>query len=174
MIRQAISCDICGADKKQTKDWLIAEERAGELRIGRWSADARPRPATRHLCGQTCLHKMVDEFLARGNAAARHVPVATEVADRSERVVTDASLSAEIADFESEARLLTPAVPAKLPIPAAAVVIPLQVRGTIETMRPVRIDETRTNTPRRLRAEAWQREREREQRAERDSHRRTN
>lgn len=179
MIRQAISCDICGADKKQTKDWLIAEERAGELRVGRWNPDARPRPATRHLCGHTCLHKLLDEFLAR-TYAARHSPSTTEIVEPAELRAADASLTARTAwaatGIESKARLIgppqtpTPAVPALHVAPA---VIPLQPCAVVETIRPARIDEPRNYTTRRLRAEAWQRERERELHADHDAHRRT-
>jgi hypothetical protein len=69
VIRQAISCDICGAEKKQTNHWFVAYEQEGELRVSGWSSRKRLRPGAKHLCGQTCLHKLMDDFMARTLAA---------------------------------------------------------------------------------------------------------
>ncbi len=65
MIRQAISCDICGTDKQQTNHWFVAYEQSGELRISGWNTQSRLRSGAKHLCGQICLHKLVDEFMAK-------------------------------------------------------------------------------------------------------------
>lgn len=65
MIRQAISCDVCGTEKKQSNHWFVAYEKAGELRLGGWTSRNRVRPSVKHLCGQTCVHKLVDEFVAQ-------------------------------------------------------------------------------------------------------------
>jgi hypothetical protein len=65
VIRQAISCDICGAEKKQTNHWFVAYEQAGELRVSGWSSRNRLKADSRHLCGQACLHKLADDFMAR-------------------------------------------------------------------------------------------------------------
>jgi hypothetical protein len=65
MIRQAISCDVCGTEKRQTNHWFVAFEQAGELRLGGWTSRNRARPNSKHLCGQTCVHKLVDEYMAQ-------------------------------------------------------------------------------------------------------------
>jgi hypothetical protein len=65
MIRQAISCDVCGTEKRQTNHWFVAFEQTGELRLGGWTSRNRARPNSKHLCGQTCVHKLVDEYMAR-------------------------------------------------------------------------------------------------------------
>ena len=65
MIRQAISCDICGTEKKQTNHWFVAYDQGGELRVSGWNSRNRLRPGSKHLCGQTCLHKLVDDFMAQ-------------------------------------------------------------------------------------------------------------
>lgn len=81
MIRQAISCDICGAEKKQTNHWFVAWEQAGELRVSGWSSRNRTRSEARHLCGQVCLHKLADEFMARviaQKSAGKAEPAAAE------------------------------------------------------------------------------------------------
>jgi hypothetical protein len=70
VIRQAISCDICGRDKQQTNHWFVVYEHGSELRISGWSSQARMSMKARHLCGQTCLHKLIDEYMARTLAAA--------------------------------------------------------------------------------------------------------
>jgi hypothetical protein len=83
VIRQAISCDICATEKKQTNHWFVAHEQGGELRVSGWNSRNRLRPGSKHLCGQTCLHKLVDEFMAkaiavrgrrRGAGGDRHQP----------------------------------------------------------------------------------------------------
>ena len=75
MIRQAISCDICGAEKKQTNHWFVAYTHAGELRVSGWGAQRRLRAGTKHLCGQTCLNKLLDEFIARSLQSRVQAPV---------------------------------------------------------------------------------------------------
>lgn len=73
VIRQAVSCDICGAEKKQTNHWFVAYEHAGELRVSGWDSRNRLRAGSKHLCGQACLHKLADDFMARviGGKATR-------------------------------------------------------------------------------------------------------
>jgi len=68
VIRQAISCDICGTEKKQTNHWFVAYDHGGELRLSGWVSRNRLRPGSKHLCGQTCLHKLVDDFMAKALA----------------------------------------------------------------------------------------------------------
>jgi len=146
VIRQAISCDICGAEKKQTNHWYVACEQGGEMRLGGWNSRMRQRPGAKHLCGQTCLHKLVDEFMARASAARGTSPA---VADNAEpvppRAEVDASLTSPAAYEEedvSSARILTTpaAAPAATPIaprPAAAgPVFPMQPRLVTEPAPP--------------------------------------
>ena len=65
MIRQAISCDICGTEMLNANHWFVAYDRGPELRIGAWNAHNRAKGSARHLCGHKCLHKFVDNFMAR-------------------------------------------------------------------------------------------------------------
>ena len=74
MIRQAISCDVCGTEKRLTNHWFVAYEHAGELRLSGWSSSRRLRAESKHLCGQTCLHKLVDEFMAKALAVRARRP----------------------------------------------------------------------------------------------------
>ena len=112
MIRQAISCDICASEKRQTNHWFVAYEQAGELRVSGWSSRHRLRPGAKHLCGQTCLHKLVDEFMAKSIAVRAQRPV--DEAEPEVRPGVDASLTsaAAHAEPESSARLIAPPVPA--------------------------------------------------------------
>ncbi len=80
MIRQAISCDVCASEKRQTNHWFVAYEQGGELRLSGWQSRNRLRPGTKHLCGQTCLHKLVDEFMAKA-IASRPQACATSVVE---------------------------------------------------------------------------------------------
>ena len=176
MIRQAISCDVCGTEKKQTNHWFVAREQGGELHLSGWGSRNRSRAGSKHLCGQTCLHKLVDEFMARTisarvqPAAAEPVVVSeppaelieTEAAPRS----TDTSLTASGAYLAAEAqpRTFAPPMQRRPPVPAGigplAVPSPIQMEAALVPMA----DEPPTYPRRSWRAEAWEREREREQR----------
>jgi hypothetical protein len=173
LIRQAISCDICGTEKKQTNHWFVALEQGGELRLSGWSSRCKLRPGSKHLCGQTCLHKLVDEFMARNIAVRAPVGIAGEVAAQPQVLVTDASLISDaafeepiLAEVESSARLMTqpePALPKRLPFRAPAELVAMPGRQHAdETPVP---DEAPRFTSRNWRAEAWDRERERGLRA---------
>lgn len=220
VIRQAISCDICGTEKKQTNHWFVAYDQGGELRISGWNSRNRLRPGSKHLCGQTCLHKLVDDFMDRSitaRLALNHVVEVVEEVEVEEVAVAEprpelraeskpepkvesrpaparvaeprAKLAAraaqppapailpvdtsllmqeELDEFESSARLLTPpeSVLPKQPAarPAAVELVAVQGRARVEEPVAV-IDEAPRFASRNWRAEAWEREREREQRA---------
>ena len=198
MIRQAISCDICGAEKKQTNHWFVTHENAGELRVSGWNSRNRMRPGSKHLCGQTCLHKLVDEFMARDLAARvqRGAAEECEVEELAESV--DASLTSDLsyAEPSSSARLITSPAPClpgtrpfKTPVPTdtnssvgwkagvgTGITSPIPYRSGVELVAvptrvqaadptPVLPEATPGSRPRNLRAEAWDRERQRELRA---------
>jgi hypothetical protein len=97
VIRLAISCDICGAEKKQTNHWFVAYEHAGELRIGGWKSRYCKRAGSRHLCGQTCLHKLVDEFMAQAIAEDREIAAAEQASLETQTVPQAVSQRAPIA-----------------------------------------------------------------------------
>ncbi len=65
MIRQVITCDICGTQKRETNHWFVACEESGELRISGWNSLHLQFPETKHLCGETCAHKLISQFLMR-------------------------------------------------------------------------------------------------------------
>jgi hypothetical protein len=177
VIRQAISCDVCATEKQQTNHWFVASEQSGELRVSGWNSRNRLRPGMKHLCGQTCLHKLVDEFMAR-TLASRPLQAAVEdcVAE-SLLTASDASLTSQGAPraVESAGRFIgsapavqpKPVLPKQLPGPAV-------LRPTAEVVAmPDRLapeecvvpEDGPRYTSRNWRAEAWDRERERELRA---------
>jgi hypothetical protein len=142
VIRQAISCDICASEKRQTNHWFVAYEQGGELRVSGWSSRHKLRPGSKHLCGQTCLHKLVDEFIAKAMAVRAQRPV--EEANPEPPAACDASLISDAAylDLESSARILTPAAPAVAPAapPSAAPALPVYRRQPAAAL-------TETETP---------------------------
>ncbi len=162
VIRQAISCDICGAEKKQTNHWFVASELAGELRVSGWSSRNRLRAGSKHLCGQTCLHKLLDEFLARTIEGRPAPDAADAVTER--RDATDASLTSKAAFVEEESSALVVAPP--VPERATPAVLVAMAPRVAEPQRPVvltpRNSEGGQDAARRRRAEAWERERARE------------
>jgi hypothetical protein len=166
VIRKAISCDICGTEKRQTNHWFVAYEQAGELRVSGWNSRYRLRAGAKHLCGQTCLHKLVDEFMAKSIAVRSHR--ATDDAEPDLPIATDASLTSAAAydDPESSARLLTPPVQiiaksGARPRPELVPILPRQQPGDLPPIAP----EAPRYASRSWHAEAWERERERELRS---------
>jgi hypothetical protein len=184
VIRQAISCDICATEKRQTNHWFIAYEQAGELRVSGWSSRHKLRPGSKHLCGQTCLHKLVDEFMAKSIAVRAKHPVEepVEQIDPEPPAVVDASLTSDAAYIEtqSSARLITPPAPV-ITTPVPVLPKPVYPPQPEPVSRPQpelvttpprprtdyvpTVEETPRYASRNWRAEAWDRERERELRA---------
>jgi len=197
MIRQAISCDICAAEKRQTNHWFIAYEQSGELRVSGWTSRHKLRPDSKHLCGQTCLHKLVDEFMAksiavrtqrRGEAveaaAESAVPadtrqvIAAETrqafaaetrAIAAEARAAEARAAATEADteFESSARLIPAPLPPKPAHRPQPELVTTPPRQPPQDLPPLPAD-TQRYASRRWHTEAWERERERELRAAED------
>jgi hypothetical protein len=163
LIRQSVSCDICGTEKKQTNHWFVAHERAGELRLSGWNSRYRSRAGSKHLCGQTCLHKLVDDFMACCLASRQ---AGADLLSMERPSATDTSLTANAAHAceDSSARLLPakPVMPAVAPrLTRAGTPARLSVDLAVATLMDEAAD---CATPKR-RAEAWQRERTREQRS---------
>ncbi len=170
VIRQAIMCDICGNEKRQTNHWFVAYSQGGELRVSGWSSRNRLRPGSKHLCGQTCLHKLLDEFVAQGLGIQGAAGTIRKDGAEEPKIAADTSLisNAGFDEFESSARLVTTPLPIapnrSLPRPAAELVaVPLKINPEV-ALEPVRA-ELPAYAPRNLRMEAWKRERERELRA---------
>jgi hypothetical protein len=65
VIQQVITCDICGSQKRQANHWFVAREESGELRINGWNSPHLLSPETKHLCGETCAHKLISQFLMK-------------------------------------------------------------------------------------------------------------
>jgi hypothetical protein len=130
--------------------------------VSGWNSPNRKRAGTKHLCGQICLHKLVDEFVAR-SIAGQHAPAAD-----SGNAKFDASLtaSAPIPRAPTSSRYIAEDLdpPETVPMPVAVakpvivspVVVPLPVRTADPLPAPV-------YATRHSRAEAWERERERTQ-----------
>ncbi len=168
VIRQAISCDICGRDKQQTNHWFVAYEHGAELRIGGWSSQARLRTSAKHLCGQTCLHKLVDDFMAR-TLAMRGAPA---VAERDD----DAMELPEVIPVPTDASLTSAAahpLPARIVPPVPATYVD-GYDSTTRVLKPIALtpsDGPEMPIPqpnfnsRAWREEAWKREKEREKRS---------
>ena len=157
VIRQAISCDICGTEKRQTNHWFVAYEQAGELRVSPWGSRNRLRPGMKHLCGQTCLHKLVDDFMARSVAVRAQSPAIPEAEGAAPAMDASLTSHAAYAEFESSARLLPPVEPERGFKPQAELVAMLPpALPSVDALR---------YAARSRHAEAWERERAREMRA---------
>jgi hypothetical protein len=123
----------------------------------------------KHLCGQTCLHKLVDEFMARTIALSVRSGAAEEPVTENQVTAIDASLRADEADeeVESSARLIAPTetvLPKVHPLRPQVELVPMPPRPAVEEPEALPAEQPRY-TSRNWRAEAWDRERERELRA---------
>jgi hypothetical protein len=98
VIRQAISCDICGSEKKQTNHWFVAYERNGELRLSGWQSKHTMRSKAKHLCGQKCVHRLLDEYMAAVSSFADAIGTSLERPANSNL----------LSDVEEGAVLITP------------------------------------------------------------------
>jgi hypothetical protein len=185
VIRQAISCDICGTEKGQTNHWFVACEQGGELRISDWKSRNRSKPGAKHLCGQTCLHKLADDFMARSIAVRTQPgPVrGSEVEGPRTPVLgeTSPAMDAPQDEFESSARLIGPAEAACLLAAQRTERCLLEMPEPIGKREqiPAQLDpelaggpngqvfahSLESTAPHNRRAEAWKRERERELKA---------
>jgi hypothetical protein len=182
VIRQAISCDLCGTEMQHPTHWFVAYDQGAELRVSGWNTRSRLRAGAKHLCGQTCLHKLVDDFMARtlsarAPSAGDKVTLQKETADGSilqnDASVTSAATHAALVrpvaialdEFESSARLITPLQVAAPAGPSR----PMPLRLAVATSRSAAYESEASGgvspsfSPRKWRAEAWKREREREQ-----------
>lgn len=135
MIRQAISCDICGAEMQRANHWFVAYGQGEELRVSGWHTGKRLRAGAKHLCGQTCLHKLVDEFLARTAVMPQR------------KSPEPPPLSASVGEFESSARL----IPA--PEPAQAAEDPHAPQAPTYTVRNWRAEAWKRERERTLRSD---------------------
>lgn len=165
--------------------WFVAYDQGAELRISGWNSRSRLRAGAKHLCGHTCLHKLVDDFMSR--TLAVRVPLVPEdktgaqqklprpTTARNDNSLTSSTHIAPINsslgapnvytdEFESSASLITPFEPARLlPQPPFRFAAASHEPGSGMEQTP--IENIPGHSPRNSRAEAWKREREREERA---------
>jgi len=169
VIRQAISCDICGTEKKQTNHWFVAYDQGEELRVSGWSSRNRLRSGSKHLCGQTCLHKLVDDFLARTLTSRMTRAVQNDEEEEEligQAVATDTSLTAVAASKQvaASSRLIAvpaPVSPARPPLRMQMELVAMPAK-TRDEAAVVGVNEPPRYASRNWRAAAWERERERE------------
>jgi hypothetical protein len=67
-IKRTYLCSICNIERKETNRWFVAVESLYGLKIMRWkdaNAAVLNETTTQHLCGQACMHKLLDRFLAK-------------------------------------------------------------------------------------------------------------
>jgi hypothetical protein len=177
VIRQAISCDICGAEKRQTNNWFVACEVGDELRVSTWNAHNRLRTGSKHLCGQACLHKLADDFMARviagkTTSARRQPELAEDITLEMATIDTSVIAARPFLQAELPVRPKGPlqappvlSMPAPKPQPEFRPQQPALIPMPAAIVAPLPLDEPPRYATRHWRADAWERERERESRA---------
>ena len=108
MIRQAILCDICGdicgTDKRRINHWFVVSDHGAELRVSGWNSINRLAPESKHLCGQTCLHKLLDDFMAKVLAGRVQPAARNEVEGQAMGADSSLTLNTAYREVESSAR----------------------------------------------------------------------
>ena len=167
--------------------WFVVYDGGPEFRMTRWNSRTRLRPDARHLCGQTCLHKLVDDFMVRTISDR-----VTTTADKAGQPQPEKARP-EQAQREKEKKAPPPAIkpveaslaaesPQTTPIQRPAVHIPDTYIDDYESsarlITPIEPDRnSNTDAPvtapsyssRSWRADAWKRERERREATHRRS-----
>ncbi len=82
MIRQIVSCDICGEEKEQTNHWFVAYDEGGEFRVSGLTPSNSLDLVAKHLCGESCVHKLLEEFLISTKASHTHPAGAAKVVSK--------------------------------------------------------------------------------------------
>ena len=85
-IQLIISCDKCRVDMRQSNRWFLAYEHEGELRLSGWSLRQSERPRAYHLCGHTCLHRLVDNFITYMTTGHREIAVAEQISPAAQAI----------------------------------------------------------------------------------------
>jgi len=132
--------------------WFAASDQGPELRVSTWDKRSRLRPGAKHLCGQTCLHKLVDEFTAR-SLNQRMTPAS----DMLPAEARNPHVAVPRAHVDAASRKARPAAPG-LPVIGSA---HTDEKSDFECS--VRLVTPLESPTRGSRAEAWKRERERQQ-----------
>lgn len=92
MIRQAINCDMCGAEKQEAASyWFVAYEQGGELKLRGWESPKQSRKDVKHLCGQKCAQRLIANFTASiMSAGTVSETVKSSVLENVEQTAADA------------------------------------------------------------------------------------
>jgi len=80
MIYDNIRCDVCGIEKKEANHWFTAYEDKGALSLSAGVLN-RKRLILKHLCGQACVHRLMDVFMAGHSISDVSPNVSVEVAE---------------------------------------------------------------------------------------------
>ena len=68
-------CDMCGAVRGATNHWFMVGSLPGAIVVKRWES-SKFASAQIHLCGQKCVHALLDHWLTTGSLDAnRHEDV---------------------------------------------------------------------------------------------------
>lgn len=117
MLEQTITCDICGQVGRRLNHWFVVYDQAGELRIKPWTAADTLIPGAKHLCGQNCLFKLIEEFLANhaqpvdavNPVAKEQVPQAVACMDSGkDTAIAHTAPVVDIGEYGSSTGLVTP------------------------------------------------------------------
>lgn len=67
--KEVFTCDVCGEERKEANHWFVslrvtacAASIVPQITFYRWP-NLADLSGTKHLCGQVCAHKLLDEFM---------------------------------------------------------------------------------------------------------------
>jgi len=148
-------------EMQQTHRCFVAFDKGKELRVSGWIARRRMRAGALHLCGQKCLHQLVDQFIARTLAIESQAERATsgEAKPAAPARGVDGSLTS------LPARLVANGLSADDHLPGDARGKRVELTMPQSSDMPIAVERERVGTVARAwGSAAWLRERERQQR----------
>ena len=79
-------CDMCGAVRGATNHWFMVGSLPGAIVVKRWES-SKFASAQIHLCGQKCVHALLDRWLTTGSLSPiQPASVPDAMGDSTERV----------------------------------------------------------------------------------------
>jgi hypothetical protein len=65
--KETVTCDVCGAERKEVNHWFVLafSPEHGSVSVFPWDRATYYIKDGKHVCGQACAHKLLDEFLSK-------------------------------------------------------------------------------------------------------------
>lgn len=66
-VRRVYACNVCGVERKEANHWFVARFSVLGISFTAWTREPQgvlDDEQTKHVCGQVCSHRLLDDFLS--------------------------------------------------------------------------------------------------------------